>query len=77
MRCGSAGLADASDVIGQQLAIDGGMYNVIGVLPADFRWAGEPVAGTATEIQAWFPLAANQLAGARAQRAIPESDRDA
>ncbi|HEY1494982.1 MAG TPA: ABC transporter permease [Candidatus Solibacter sp.] len=50
------------DVIGQQVAIDNSMYNVIGVLPADFRWAGEPLAGTTRQIQAWFPLAANQLA---------------
>uniref|UniRef100_Q027Q2 Permease n=1 Tax=Solibacter usitatus (strain Ellin6076) TaxID=234267 RepID=Q027Q2_SOLUE len=50
------------DVIGQQVAIDNSMYNVIGVLPADFRWAGEPLAGTSRQIQAWFPLAANQLA---------------
>jgi predicted permease len=52
------------DAIGQQVRIDDGIYSVIGVLPADFRWAGEPVAGTAKEIQAWFPMAANQLAGA-------------
>ena len=52
------------DVIGQQVAIDNGMYNVIGVLPADFRWAGEPLAGTSRQIQAWFPLADNQLAQA-------------
>jgi putative ABC transport system permease protein len=52
------------DVIGQQVAIDNGMYNVIGVLPPDFRWAGEPLAGTARQIQAWFPLAVNQLAQA-------------
>src|ERR1039457_4011195 len=35
----------------------------IGVLPPDFRYMGEPLAGSATDIDVWFPLAANQLAG--------------
>jgi putative ABC transport system permease protein len=53
-----------SDAIGERLTIDNGSYRVIGVLPRGFRWAGEPVSGTATEIQVWFPLADNPLAGA-------------
>ena len=51
------------DIIGQAMAIDGGSYNVIGVLPPGFRYAGEPLAGTATDIDVWLPLSANQLIG--------------
>ncbi len=51
------------EIIGQPLAIDGGTYNVIGVLPPRFRYAGEPLAGTATDIDVWLPLSANQLIG--------------
>src|ERR1035437_6552578 len=51
------------DVMGQSLNLDGGVYTVIGVLPAEFRYPGEPLAGSATEISVWFPLSANQLAG--------------
>ena len=41
--------------MGQSLNLDGGTYTVIGVLPADFRYAGEPLAGSATDIAVWFP----------------------
>ncbi|MCU1233547.1 MAG: hypothetical protein JWP63_1514 [Candidatus Solibacter sp.] len=51
------------DAIGQQLKLDNALYTILGVMPRDFRWAGEPVVGTTKEIQAWFPLADNQLAG--------------
>ncbi len=51
----------ARDILGRSLAIDGGSYIVIGVLPPGFRYAGEPLAGTASEIDAWFPLSSNQL----------------
>ncbi len=51
------------EVIGQSLNLDGGTYTVIGVLPAEFRYAGAPLAGSATEIAVWFPLSSNQLAG--------------
>ncbi len=51
------------DAIGQSLNLDGGTYTVIGVLPAEFRYVGAPLAGSATEIAVWFPLASNQLAG--------------
>ena len=51
------------DVLGQALVLDAGTYTVIGVMPADFRYAGEPVAGTVAQIDLWMPLAANQLAG--------------
>src|SRR5262249_36111735 len=50
-----------SDVIGQSLLLDGGAYTVIGVLPADFRWAGEPLSGTATDIEVWLPMATNPI----------------
>lgn len=50
-------------VIGQSLRLDGSVFTVIGVLPAEFHWAGEPVTGTSTDIQVWLPMAANQLAG--------------
>jgi len=50
------------DVLGQALTLDVGSYTVIGVMPADFRYAGEPVAGTASQIDLWMPLASNQLA---------------
>lgn len=53
------------NVIGRTFRIDNRVFSVIGVMPADFRWRGEPLAGTATEIQLWLPLAANQLANSR------------
>ena len=56
-------LGGRRDVIGQALALDGGTYTVIGVLPAAFRYPGEPLAGTATDIDVWLPLAANPLTG--------------
>jgi predicted permease len=48
--------------LGASLVLDDNSYTVVGVLPANFRYAGEPVAGTATDIDAWFPLSANPLA---------------
>jgi predicted permease len=54
-------LGGRRDVLGQSLRLDNGLYTVIGVLPPDFRWVGEPVAGTATEIAVWLPMATNQL----------------
>jgi predicted permease len=56
-------LGGSREVIGQALNLDGGIYNVIGVLPQDFRWAGEPTAGKATAIDVWFPLSANPIVG--------------
>ena len=50
--------------IGRTLMLDGDIWTVIGVLPAGFRYAGEPVAGTVSEIDAWFPRAANPSADA-------------
>ena len=47
--------------LGAALTLDGVNYIVIGVLPPGFRYAGEPVAGTASEIDVWHPLASNTL----------------
>jgi len=49
------------DIVGKALVLDGGTYTVIGVLPRGFRYAGEPLVGTAAEIDAWFPLSANPI----------------
>jgi predicted permease len=49
------------DALGQSLTLDGAAYTVIGVMPAGFRYAGEPVAGGASDIDAWFPLSANPI----------------
>ena len=48
--------------IGASLALDNASYTVVGVLPAAFRYEGEPLAGTAGEVDIWFPLSANPLA---------------
>ena len=53
----------APEIIGQTLALDGAAYTVVGVLPASFRYPGEPLAGSAAEIDAWMPLAANPIVG--------------
>jgi putative ABC transport system permease protein len=49
------------EIVGKALLMDGGSYTVVGVLPAGFRYTGEPVTGTAAEIDVWIPLAANQI----------------
>jgi putative ABC transport system permease protein len=54
-------LGGSRDAIGQRLNLDSRVFDVIGVLPADFRWAGEPVAGSATLVDVWFPLASNTI----------------
>jgi len=52
----------AADAIGKTLHIDGQSVQVIGALPRDFRWLGEPLAGTAITPDLWMPLGSNQLA---------------
>jgi predicted permease len=52
-----------ASAIGKLMALDNTSYTVIGVLPAAFRYEGEPLAGTAEDIDVWFPLSANPLAG--------------
>jgi len=54
-----------TDAIGQNVRLDGSACQIIGVLPAGFRWAGEPVNGTAVDIDMWLPLAQNQLVGSQ------------
>ncbi len=49
------------DVAGQALALDGGAYTVIGVLPVGFRYPGEPLAGAAADIDLWLPLSSNPI----------------
>src|SRR5262249_43558366 len=49
--------------VGQAVSLDGSAYTVIGVMPPSFRYLGEPVSGTASQIDAWFPLADNPLTG--------------
>jgi predicted permease len=59
------------DILGEQLVMDGSPYTVIGVLPPDFRYEGEPLAGTATDIDVYCPLAANVLTpGGRGLRCL-------
>jgi macrolide transport system ATP-binding/permease protein len=48
-------------ILGRQLALDGGVYSVVGVLPRGFQYPGEPVAGKASTIEVWLPLSANPL----------------
>jgi putative ABC transport system permease protein len=52
------------DVIGRSLTFDGTPSTVIGILPPGFRWAGEPLAGTAIDIPVWLPMASNPLTSA-------------
>jgi putative ABC transport system permease protein len=47
--------------LGKTLELDGKAYAVVGVLPAGFRYPGEPLLGTAAEIDLWLPLADNEL----------------
>ena len=53
----------SQEAVGQSLNLDNSVYTVIGVMPPDFRYLGEPVAGTASQIDAWFPLSDNPLTG--------------
>jgi predicted permease len=57
-------LAARPDILGSAITLDGAPYTVIGVLPRDFRYLGEPLAGGASEIAVWMPLADNPLMGA-------------
>ncbi len=52
------------EILGSSLTLDGAPFTVIGVLPQDFRYLGEPLAGKASEISVWLPLADNPLTSA-------------
>jgi predicted permease len=55
----SSRMAQAEDVVGHLLRIDGSPYRIIGVLPSDFRFA------PAGNVQLWLPLDRNPDARAR------------
>jgi len=48
-------------ILGASITLDNRNYSVVGVLPPGFRYAGEPLAGTVSEIDVWLPLSANPL----------------
>jgi macrolide transport system ATP-binding/permease protein len=50
-----------ADVLGQSVELNGNPVTVIGVLPPDFRWIGEPLAGKAADIDIWAPLSDNAI----------------
>jgi predicted permease len=49
------------DILGHAITLGGAPYTVIGVLPAGFRYLGEPLAGRVADIDVWMPLADNQI----------------
>ena len=53
--------AGSETAIGQVVNLDSSPYTIIGVMPAGFRYVGEPLTGSTAQIDAWFPLADNQL----------------
>jgi len=64
------------DIVGKVLDVDSAPVTVAGILPADFVWRGEPLAGTASRIDIWMPLATNQLAtSARSLRFLKVTGR--
>jgi predicted permease len=59
------------DVLGERLVLDGNAFTVIGVLPAGFHYEGEPLAGSAADVDVYLPLAANPLTtGGRGLRCL-------
>jgi predicted permease len=53
--------ASSPDIVGKSITLDSALYTVIGVLPRDFRYEGEPVSAAAVGIDAWLPLSSNPL----------------
>jgi predicted permease len=53
----------AASALGKTLELDGSPYVIAGVLPAGFRYPGEPLLGTAADVDVWLPLAGNPLIG--------------
>jgi predicted permease len=50
-----------SAALGQTLNVSGRAFTIIGILPRDFLYLGEPLAGTPSHIDLWMPLATNPL----------------
>jgi predicted permease len=48
-------------VLNKTLVLDNSTFSIIGVLPAGFRYAGEPLADAPEEISVYLPLSANPL----------------
>jgi predicted permease len=51
----------SQEAVGSTLQLDGSAFTVAGVLPPDFRYLGEPLAGATSDIDLWLPLGANML----------------
>jgi putative ABC transport system permease protein len=52
-----------ADILGRTLVLDSCSCTVIGVLPAEFHWVGEPMTGRTDTIDVYLPLSSNRLAG--------------
>jgi len=50
------------DVLGQTVKLDNNTFTVIGVLPEGFHYAGQPLTGSESQIDAWLPMNSNSLA---------------
>ncbi len=50
------------DALGKTLVVNGAPFTIVGALPADFVYVGEPLLNRAANIEIWLPLAANPLA---------------
>lgn len=53
--------AGSAEVLRKTIVLDNNAYTIIGVLPAGFRYLGEPLTGAVEDIDAYLPLAANPL----------------
>jgi predicted permease len=54
-------LGSDSNAVGKAITLDGSAFTIVGILPADFRYLGEPVSGTESDIDVWFPLSGNPM----------------